>query len=200
MLTHAQVWSAIDRLAARAWAFGLGPCPTRRARPHDLQQIQAHHSIRLRALAVDRIDQQGVGGDRHQHRCFCGIDPGRQSGRADPAAFRCVHVAEAAQGAGVEGVRRKAWKSMSSTSRRPDRWIRESISVVTAPLRHTTAPRKCAHAGSGPASPFHGGRVVAGAVARAALPSPVARRHPGRRAAPKNPSTCSSSRRPATPP
>ncbi len=43
MLTHDQIWTALDRLAERAGLSASGLAETVRARPHHLQQVQAHH-------------------------------------------------------------------------------------------------------------------------------------------------------------
>ena len=66
MLTHAQIWTALDRLAARAGLSPSGLAKKAGPRSDHLQQVEAHHAGRPRALALDRIGRQVAGRDRHQ--------------------------------------------------------------------------------------------------------------------------------------
>ena len=112
MLTHGQVWGALDRLAERA---GLSPSglARRRARSHHLQQIQARHTRRPRTLALDGVAGQGAGAtgspDRHLcaadrrsrarscSRCRCSASP-----KPAPRPFRCARLSRR-QGLGRGG-------------------------------------------------------------------------------------------------
>ena len=68
LLTHTQIWTALDRLAARAKLSPSGLAKRSGLDPDHLQQVEAHHARRPRALALDRIGRQGAGRDRRQHR------------------------------------------------------------------------------------------------------------------------------------
>ena len=68
MLTHAQIWTALDRLAARA-----GLSPSGLAKKAGLDPTTFNKSKRITpdgraALAVDRIGRQVAGRDRRQRR------------------------------------------------------------------------------------------------------------------------------------
>ena len=145
------------------------------------------------------------------------VAPARQEGRdlgvavgpggeevaqvARGVSLHVVHVAEAAQGGGVERmpaeglevdvVHLRGGPSAGSGSR--CRWSRL--------LFDTRPPAGCVGSGV-PGSQVPGARVrPGGRRPGSGLPSGRGPpRHPGRRAAPKNLTTCSSSRRPATPP
>ena len=80
MLTHAQVWSAIDRLAARAGLSASGLARRAGLDPTTFNKSKRITRIRPRALAVDRIDQQGAGGDRHRIEAFVGLIQGDSAG------------------------------------------------------------------------------------------------------------------------
>ena len=78
-------------------AFRLRPRQEGRARSHHLQQIEAHHAGRPRALALDRVGRQVAGRDRHQHRDLRRADRrDRQARRAQ--AVPLIGFAEAGAG------------------------------------------------------------------------------------------------------
>ena len=81
MLTHAQIWSAIDRLAARASLSASGLAKRAGLDPTTFNKSKRITARRPRALAVDRIDQQGAGRDRHQHRHLRVADRGERPRR-----------------------------------------------------------------------------------------------------------------------
>ena len=88
ILTHSQVWTALDRLAERAGMSPSGLAKRSGPRPHHLQQIQAHHRRRPRALAFDRIGFQGAGRDQFVDRHLCAVDRRRRAQPAIGAAAR----------------------------------------------------------------------------------------------------------------
>ena len=96
-LTHNQIWTAIDRLAARAKLSRVRSRQEGGPRPDHLQQVQAHHAGRPAALAVDRIGRQGAGRDRHQGRHLRHPDH-RQRQAAIAQAVPLIGFAEAGAG------------------------------------------------------------------------------------------------------
>ena len=67
VLSHARIWSAIDRLAAAQRSDRFRAGAPRRARRDHVQQVQAHRQRWPPALAVDRKHRQGPGSDPHRH-------------------------------------------------------------------------------------------------------------------------------------
>ena len=96
MLTHAQIWSALDRLAARAGLSPSGLAKKAGPRPDHLQQVEAHHPGRPPALAVDRIGRQGA--DRHRHQLDTFVQLIDESGRPPAKAVPLIGFAQAGAG------------------------------------------------------------------------------------------------------
>jgi hypothetical protein len=53
MLTHAQIWTALDRLAARAGLSASGLATRRQGSTYHLQQIKTDYARRACALAFN---------------------------------------------------------------------------------------------------------------------------------------------------
>ena len=66
MLTHAQIWSAIDRLAARAGLTASGLARRAGLDPTTFNKSKRDYRGWARTLAVNRIDRQGFGCDRNR--------------------------------------------------------------------------------------------------------------------------------------
>ena len=64
MLTHAQIWSAIDGLAKRSGLSPSGLAKRAGLDPDHVQQVEAHHARRARALALDEIGGEIARGHR----------------------------------------------------------------------------------------------------------------------------------------
>ena len=151
MLTHAQVWSAIDRLAARAGLSASGLARRAGPRSDDIQQIKAHHAAGPRALALDRIDRQGARRDRHAVRHFRRADRAEQPARrrapcrflASPRPAPAVISTTAAFRPAKAGTRSRSPPSTTSTlmrSKSPaSRWSRP-IATAMSSLVSPSAP------------------------------------------------------------
>ena len=79
-LTHNQIWTALDRLAARA---GLSPSglAKSRARPDHFQQVETHHAGRAGALAFDQVGGKVAGGDQQSIETFVPLIAGAMARR-----------------------------------------------------------------------------------------------------------------------
>ena len=94
-LTHDQIWTALDRLAARAKLVAVRAGQESRSRPDHLQQVEAHHAGRTGALALDRVDRQGARRDRRSVESFVSLI-GESNGAAQ--AVPLIGFAEAGAG------------------------------------------------------------------------------------------------------
>ena len=66
MLTHAQIWTAIDRLAARAGLSASGLAKKAGLDPTTFNKSKRITPDGRAALALDRIGREVAGRDRHQ--------------------------------------------------------------------------------------------------------------------------------------
>ena len=62
-MKHEDIWRALDTLAGREWVVGIRPCEALRARPDNVQSVQATDAGRTGALAKHREPRQGA--ERH---------------------------------------------------------------------------------------------------------------------------------------
>ena len=78
MLTHAQIWTALDRLAARAGLSASGLAKKAGLDPTTFNKSKRITPDGRAALAVDRVGRQVARRDRHQRRHFRAADRGHR--------------------------------------------------------------------------------------------------------------------------
>ena len=97
MLTHNQIWTAIDRLAARAKLSPSGLAKKAGLDPTTFNKSKRVTPEGRAALALDRVGVEGAAGNQHQGRDLRHSDYGKQQGAAIHAV-PLIGFAEAGSG------------------------------------------------------------------------------------------------------
>jgi hypothetical protein len=84
MLTHADIWNAVDRLAARAGLSASGLAKKAGLDPTTFNKSKRDHAGRPPALALDRVGREVAAGDR-RHRRHVRVADHRPRRRLDAA-------------------------------------------------------------------------------------------------------------------